>query len=121
MPEPSAFPAIANLWKLRSFNDVLRLGTMLRIRIFPGDDEGLHDHHDPGDSIDITEIPLHQYIGWESVLNELNAEHIPGWYQDGKRMGVSIADGKAHVFIYRTAKTPPESQILEILTKHGIS
>ena len=94
---------------------------MQRIQVFIGDDEGLHDHHDPGDSIDITEIPLHQYIGWESVLNELNAEHIPGWYQDGKRMGVSIADGKAHVIIYRTAKTPPESQILEILTKHGIS
>ena len=36
-----------------------------------------------GDSIDITEIPLNQHIEWESLLNELNAEHIPGWYQDG--------------------------------------
>jgi hypothetical protein len=42
-----------------------------------------------GDSIDITEIPLNHHIEWESLLNELNAEHIPGWYQDGKRMGVS--------------------------------
>jgi hypothetical protein len=65
---------------------------MLRIRLFPGDDEGLQDHCDPGGgSIDITEIPLHQHIEWESLLDELKAEHIPGWYQDGKRMGVSVA------------------------------
>jgi hypothetical protein len=74
-----------------------------------------------GDSIDIIEIPLHQYVDWESLLNELNAEHIPGWYQDGKRMGGSIVDGKAHVFIYRTEKTPPEPQIREILKRHGIA
>jgi hypothetical protein len=42
-----------------------------------------------GDSIDITEIPLNHHIEWESLLNELKAEHIPGWYQDGKRMGSS--------------------------------
>jgi hypothetical protein len=74
-----------------------------------------------GDSIDITEIPLHQYIDWESLLNELNAEHIPGWYQDGKRMGVSIADGKAHVFIYRTVNMPSEAEILKILGSYGIA
>ena len=74
-----------------------------------------------GDSIDITEIPLSQHIEWESLLNELNAEHIPGWYQDGKRMGLSVVEGKAHVFIYRTAKTPPKPQILEILKRHGIA
>jgi hypothetical protein len=74
-----------------------------------------------GDSIDITEIPLNQHIEWESLLNELKAEHIPSWYQDGKRMGVSVVDGKAHVFIYRTAKTPPEPQILEILKWYGIA
>jgi|HubBroStandDraft_6_1064221.scaffolds.fasta_scaffold628513_1 hypothetical protein len=74
-----------------------------------------------GDSIDITEIPLNQHIEWESLLNELKAEHIPGWYQDGKRMGSSIVEGKAHVFIYRTPKTPPEPQILEILKRHGIA
>ena len=54
-----------------------------------------------GESIDITEIPLDHHIDWESLLNELNAEHIPGWHQDGKRMGSSFVDGKAHVFIYR--------------------
>ena len=74
-----------------------------------------------GDSIDITEIPLNHHIELESLLTELNAEHIPGWYQEGKRMGVSMVEGKAHVFIYRTAKTPPEPQILEILKRHGIS
>jgi hypothetical protein len=66
-----------------------------------------------GDSIDITEIPLSQHIEWESLLNELKGEHIPGWYQDGKRMGVSVVEGKAHVFIYRTASMPPEAKILE--------
>jgi hypothetical protein len=38
-----------------------------------------------GDSIDITEIPVNHPIEWESLLNELNAEHIPGWYPEGKR------------------------------------
>ena len=51
-----------------------------------------------GDSIDIIEIPLNQHIEWESLPNELNSEHIPGWYQDGKRMGLSVVEGKAHVF-----------------------
>jgi hypothetical protein len=55
------------------------------------------------------------------LLNELKAEHIPGWYQDGKRMDVSVVEGKAHVFIYRTANTPLEPQILEILKRHGIA
>ncbi len=34
------------------------------------------------DSIDITEIPLNHHIEWESLLNDLKADHIPGWYQD---------------------------------------
>jgi hypothetical protein len=71
--------------------------------------------------IDIYEIPLNHHIEWESLLNELKAEHIPDWYQDGKRMGSTIADGKGHVFIYRTEKTPPEPEILEILKRHGIA
>jgi hypothetical protein len=74
-----------------------------------------------GDSIDITEIPLSHHIEWEFLLNELNAEHIPGWYPDGKRMGVSVVDGKAHVFIYRTANMPPEAKTLEILGRYGIA
>ena len=74
-----------------------------------------------GDSIDITEIPLNRHIEWESPLDDLNAEHIPGWYQEGKRMGVSVVDGKAHVFIYRTANMPSEAKILEILGRCGIA
>jgi hypothetical protein len=74
-----------------------------------------------GDSIDISEIPINQHIEWESILNDLKAEHIPGMHQDGKRMAVSIVQGKVHALIYRTAKTPPEQQILEILKSHGIA
>jgi hypothetical protein len=54
------------------------------------------------------------------VLNELKAEHIPGMHQNGKRMAVSVIQGKVHALIYRTANTPPEPQILEILKRHGI-
>jgi hypothetical protein len=74
-----------------------------------------------GDSIDISEIPLNQHIEWESVLNDLKAEHIAGMHQDGKRMAISIVREKVHALIYRTAKTPPEPQILEILKSHGIA
>jgi hypothetical protein len=71
--------------------------------------------------IDIYEIPLNHHIEWESLLNELRAEHIPGWYQGGKRMGSSIVEGKVHVFIYRTPEMLSEAQILEILKRHGIA
>jgi len=74
-----------------------------------------------GDSIDITEIPSNQHIEWESLLNELKAEHIPACYQDGKRMGARVVEGKAHVFMYRTANMPPESEILKILGSYGIA
>jgi hypothetical protein len=70
--------------------------------------------------IDITELPIDDRIDWDSVLNELKAEHIPGAYQTGRRMGVTIMSGKAHAFIYRTDKTPPEPTIREILKRHGI-
>jgi hypothetical protein len=73
-----------------------------------------------GDSIDITEIPLNHHIEWESLLNDLKAEHIPGMHQDGKRMAISVVGGKIHALIYRTEKTPPEPQILQILKSHGI-
>jgi hypothetical protein len=74
-----------------------------------------------GDSIDITEIPSNLHIDWDSLLNELKAEHIPGMHQEGKRMAVSLVQGTVHALIYRTAKTPPETQILEILKRHGIA
>ena len=71
--------------------------------------------------IDINEIPMYPPIKWEPILDELKAEHIPGLYQQGKRMGVSIVNGKIRAYIYLTDKTPPESEILEILNRHGIS
>jgi hypothetical protein len=74
-----------------------------------------------GDSIDISEIPLNHHIEWESLLNDLKGGAHPGMHQDGMRMAVSVFAGKAHVFIYRTAKTPPEPQIMVILKRHGIS
>ena len=73
------------------------------------------------DRIDITEIPLNHRIKWEPVLDELRAMHLPGLYQEGKRMGVSVVDGQVHAYIYRTDKTPPEEEIRKILQKHGIS
>ena len=42
-----------------------------------------------GDSIDITEIPLNQHIEWESLLNELKAEHIPCATQKFHRARIS--------------------------------
>ena len=50
-----------------------------------------------GDPIDITEIPLDQHIEWESLLNELKAEHIPGWYQDGSRKAVTCCYRRGHL------------------------
>jgi len=55
------------------------------------------------------------------MLDELKSEHRPGVYQHGKRMGMSIVNGMLHAYIYRTAKTPPDSEILEILNKYGIA
>jgi hypothetical protein len=70
--------------------------------------------------IDITELPLGNRIQWNPILDELKSEHRPGVYQHGKRMGMNIVNGKLHAYIYRTAKTPADSEILEILTRHGI-
>jgi hypothetical protein len=71
--------------------------------------------------IDITEFPLGNRIQWNSILDELKSEHLPGLYQRGKRMGMNIVDGRLHAYIYRTGKTPPEPEILEILKRHGIA
>ena len=71
--------------------------------------------------IDVSEIPMYPPIEWEPILNELKAEHIPGLYQQGKRMGVSIVNGTICAYIYLTDKTPPESEILEILKRHGVT
>ena len=71
--------------------------------------------------IDVAEIPVFPKIDWEPILTELKAEHLPGLYQQGKRMGVNMIDGKIHAYIYRTDKTPPEAEILQVLKRHGVS
>jgi hypothetical protein len=61
-----------------------------------------------GGMIDVTEIPVYPPIEWKPILDELKAEHIPGLYQQGKRMGVSIVSGRLRVYIYLTDKMPSE-------------
>ena len=70
--------------------------------------------------IDVSEIPLYPPIRWEPILDELSAEHIPGLYQHGRRMGVSIENGRLRAYVYLTDRTPTEPKILEILERHGI-
>jgi hypothetical protein len=71
--------------------------------------------------IDITELPLGNRIQWNPILDELRSGYRPGVYQHGKRMGMNIVNGMLDAYIYRTAKTPSDSEILEILTRHGIA
>jgi hypothetical protein len=68
------------------------------------------------------ELPLsrHREIDWEVLLDELKAEHLPGRYRPGERMGLTITSPGVWIYIYRTEKTPPEPAIREILKKHGI-
>jgi hypothetical protein len=44
--------------------------------------------------IDVKEIPTYPLIDWEPILDELKAEHIPGLYPHGKRMGVNIVNNR---------------------------
>lgn len=71
--------------------------------------------------IDVSEIRMYPPIKWEPILDELKAEHIPGLYQQGKRMGVSIVNDRIRAYIYLTDRTLPEPEILEILKRHGIT
>ena len=74
------------------------------------------------DRIDITEIPIFDSIAWDPILDELNAEPLPGTYRKGMRMDVSFTrpGQQIHAYIFRTRKMPSERVIREILTKHGI-
>jgi hypothetical protein len=74
------------------------------------------------DRIDITEIPIFNSIAWDPILDELNAEPLPGTYMKGMRMGFSFTlhSQQIHAYIFRTNKMPSEQVIREILTKHGI-
>jgi len=70
--------------------------------------------------IDFSEIPLFPRIQWDSILDELKAEHLPGLYQTGKRMGVAIVDGRLRAYVHLTDEMPAEPEIFEILKRHGI-
>jgi len=70
--------------------------------------------------IDVTGIPVTKHIDWKSILDEFNAEHLPGFYRTGRRMRQGVAEGHMYVHIYRTKSTPPEEIIREIFRRHGI-
>jgi hypothetical protein len=58
---------------------------------------------------------------WESLLNELKAEHVPGSTPIGKRMAAAVnADGGMTAFIYRTSDLR-DDEIVKILQQYGIS
>jgi hypothetical protein len=57
---------------------------------------------------------------WESLLNELKAEHVRGHTPFGKRMSVVVGpSGHIHALIYRTT-TMPDKEVIRILGKYGI-
>jgi hypothetical protein len=62
----------------------------------------------------------HREIDWEALLDELKAEHLPGRYRPGERMGLTITSHGVWICIYRTDKTPPEPAIREVLKRHGL-
>jgi hypothetical protein len=72
------------------------------------------------DRIDVTELRAQHGIDWKTVLDKLKAEHIPGFYQNGQRMGVNIVNGRFHAYIYRTPKTPSEVEIIKIFRAYGV-
>jgi hypothetical protein len=68
-----------------------------------------------GERIEVTGIPVAKEIDWKSILDELKAEHLPGFYRPSRRMEQGVSDGLMYVRIYRTEKTPTEEVIREIL------
>ncbi|HKT46050.1 MAG TPA: hypothetical protein VJP87_00875 [Candidatus Acidoferrales bacterium] len=58
-------------------------------------------------------------IHWQSLLDDLKAEPLPGFYQNEERMGAAILSCGLWAYIYRTEKTPAEQDIREILARHG--
>jgi hypothetical protein len=57
---------------------------------------------------------------WETILNDLKAEHVPAFTPTGKRMAVAVSPaGRIDAFIYRTAQMP-DDEVVRILTKQNI-
>lgn len=58
---------------------------------------------------------------WESLLDELKAEHVRGQTPFGKRMSVVVSrSGRIDALIYRTA-IMADKEVIRILGKYGIS
>jgi hypothetical protein len=57
---------------------------------------------------------------WESLLDELKAEPVPGFTTPGRRLAVVIGPAsRIDAIVYRT--TPiPDSELVRILWRHGI-
>jgi hypothetical protein len=57
---------------------------------------------------------------WQPMLDDLKAEHFPGFTPNGKRMMVALGpSGRMDGFIYRTTAMPDED-VVRILQKYGI-
>lgn len=58
---------------------------------------------------------------WESLLNELKAEHVPSFTPVGKRMAAAVGPtGRVDAFVYRTAPIA-DDEVIHILAKYGIA
>lgn len=63
----------------------------------------------------------HNPAWWDSLLNELKAEHVPGLQQTGKRMTVDpLAPGGFAGIVYFTPNTVGLDEAIPILKKHRV-
>jgi hypothetical protein len=69
--------------------------------------------------IDIT-YSFADAINWETLHDELRAEHIDGLMQDGARSTAQVVDGRFHLQIFRSSGLS-DQEIADILIRHGIS
>jgi hypothetical protein len=57
---------------------------------------------------------------WETLLDDLRAEHVPAFTPTGKRMAVAVSPGgRIDAFIYRTNYIP-DGEVVRILSEHNI-
>jgi hypothetical protein len=57
---------------------------------------------------------------WETLLDDLKAEHVPAFTPTGKRMAVGVSPtGRIDAFIYRTTQMS-DDEVVRILKEHNI-
>jgi hypothetical protein len=57
---------------------------------------------------------------WESMLDELKAEHVPCFTPTGKRIAMAAGPtGRLDAFVYRTSSLS-DGEIIRVLGKYGI-